>query len=39
VDVNLNSGADAEIWVRQIDPENAYILTLDSSGNITLDKL
>ena len=39
VDVNLNSGADAEVWFRQVDPENAYIVTLDSSGNITLDKL
>ena len=39
VDVNLNGGADAEVWFRQVDRENAYIVTLDSSGNITLDKL
>ena len=32
VDVNLNSGNDAEIWFRQVDPENAYILTMPEAG-------
>ena len=36
VDVNLNSGTEADIWVRRQDANNGYVVNLDSSGNVTL---
>jgi len=38
-DVKLNSGSDAEIFVRYQDAHNAYRVRLDSDGNLDLDKV
>ena len=38
VDVALNSGADAELWVRSTDPENGYVLSLEADGDVFLYK-
>ena len=38
-DVKMNSGTDADLWVRYTDSNQGYRIRLDSSGNITLKGL
>jgi len=35
-DVKLNSGANADLWVRYADPDNGYRVRLDSGGTAYL---
>ena len=39
LDVDLNSGTHADLWVRYSDANNGYKLTLDSGGVIELFKV
>lgn len=39
VDVDLNSGEYADIWVRCVDAGNGYLVRLDWAGNVGLWRL